>query len=240
MTSRNPFAATERIRAILEDLEAVRDNLLELSKDIWASIDHDDPAALEEGYAFKKAYNAKSAAFDGVATELSALVQKYTRVRLDAGEASGAGDGPANARLVADLNRDEPHTLAEDFTFKRPHGYVLDGTAAVGITTWRRLYELVCRQLHGRDPQRFRGLPTNPDYVSSRGNRSFSPDPADLRMATLIADGVHAESNLSANSVRDLLERLLTTFELPPESLQIYLRQDRDAASTAGRELAAV
>ena len=238
MTSRNPFAATERIRAILEDLEAVRDNLLELSKDVWASIDHDDPAALEEGVAFKRAYNAQSAEFDAVATGLSALVQQYTNVRLDAGEASGAGDGPANARLVAVLNRDEPHTLAEDFTFKRPHGYVLDGTAAVGITTWRRLYELVCRQLHERDPERFRELPSNPDYVSKRGTRSFSPDPADLRSATLIGDGVHAESNQSANSVRDMLARLLATFELPPESLRIYLRQDRDAALPSGHAVA--
>ena len=237
MTSRNPFAASERIRAILEDLEAVRDNLLELSKDIWASIDHDDDAALEEGVAFKKAYNARSAEFDAVATKLSALVQGYTNVRLDAGESRGTASGPDNARIVAELNRDEPHTLGEDFTFKRPHGYVLDGTAAAGVTTWRRLYELACRQLHERDPACFRALPTNPDYVSKHGNRSFSPDPADLRSATLIGDGVHAESNLSANSVRDMLTRLLATFELPPESLAIYLRQDRDALALS-REVA--
>ena len=234
MTSRNPFAANERIRAILEDLEAVRDNLLALSDDIWASIDHNDPASLEEGVEFKRAYNAKSTAFDAVATDLSTLVQQYTRVRLDADESSGAGDGTANDRIVAELNRDEKHSLAEDFTFKRPHGFVFDGQAASGIRTWRRMYELVCQQLLERDPARFRALTTNPDYISSRGNHSFSTDPSQLRSAMPIGDGYHAESNLSSNGVRDQLRRLLATFERPQESLAIYLRQDRDAGRTGG------
>jgi hypothetical protein len=66
-------AGNERTRQILEDLEAVRENLLALSDDIWLSIDHNDPQALEEGVQFKRAYNEKMAAFDQVAVELSAL-----------------------------------------------------------------------------------------------------------------------------------------------------------------------
>lgn len=40
---------TNPTREILEDLEAVRENLLALSDDIWLSIDHNDADALEEG-----------------------------------------------------------------------------------------------------------------------------------------------------------------------------------------------
>ncbi|KYD30546.1 hypothetical protein [Parageobacillus toebii] len=43
-----------RVKLILRDLEAVRENLLALSDDIWLSIDHNDPDSLEEGYQFKK------------------------------------------------------------------------------------------------------------------------------------------------------------------------------------------
>ena len=68
----------DRTREILEDLEAVRENLLALSDDIWLSIDHNDPQALEQGVEFKRAYNDKAAAFDQVASELSALIQQYT------------------------------------------------------------------------------------------------------------------------------------------------------------------
>lgn len=39
----------ERTRQILEDLEGVRENLLALSDDIWLSIDHNDPQALDAG-----------------------------------------------------------------------------------------------------------------------------------------------------------------------------------------------
>ena len=37
----------DRTRRILGDLEAVRENLLALSDDIWLSIDHNDSEALE-------------------------------------------------------------------------------------------------------------------------------------------------------------------------------------------------
>lgn len=229
MTHRTTPAAAERTRAILENLEEVRENLLALSDDIWRSIDHNDPAALDEGVEFKRAFNAKSSAFDAAATALSALVQQYTRVNLDACESTGGGDRTANDRIIAELNREEPHTLDEDFTFKRPHGFILEGQAASGLTTWRRVYELICLHLYQRDRGRFLALTTNPDYISSRGNPSFATDASRLRLATEIAGGVSAEINLSANMIRDLLRRLLATFEVPTESLRIYLRQDRDA-----------
>jgi len=56
--------------------------------------------ALDEGVAFKKAYNAKVAAFDQVATELSALVQQYTSVRLDETEQTGAESHEQNERII--------------------------------------------------------------------------------------------------------------------------------------------
>ncbi|MGP0062803.1 MAG: hypothetical protein ACLQGP_04270 [Isosphaeraceae bacterium] len=38
----------DRTREILEDLEAVRENRLALSDEIWRSIDHNDPEAKED------------------------------------------------------------------------------------------------------------------------------------------------------------------------------------------------
>ena len=128
MNPHNPAWST-RTRVILEDLEAVRENLLELSEDIWTSIDHNDAEALEAGVEFKRVYNAKVAAFDIVAGELSQLIQQYTSVRLESTEQSGTLDDSSNERLIAELDREEPHGLDEDFTFKRPFGFILDGQA---------------------------------------------------------------------------------------------------------------
>ena len=90
----------DRTREILEDLEAVRENLLALSDDIWQSIDHNDPEGLEEGVRFKRAYNEKMAAFDTLASELSAMIQQFTSVRLEEHEDIGGDDESRNVRII--------------------------------------------------------------------------------------------------------------------------------------------
>lgn len=219
----------QRIRNILEDLEAVRENLLALSDDIWLSIDHNDPESLDRGYQFKKTYNDKLAAFVTLASSLSELVQQFTSVRLEADEETGTDDESDNERIILELNRDEPHCIDEDFTYFRPHGFILDGKGTIGITTWRRLYEVFCQQLARRDSGRFRGLPENEDHISNRDHRAFNTRPEELRQASEIADGVFTEVNLSANMIRNEVRRLLRTFEIPEDRFQVFLREDRDA-----------
>lgn len=223
-------SSSNRTREILEDLEAVRENLRALSDDIWLSIDHNDPQAFEAGVEFKRQYNAKAIAFDQLASELSALVQQYTSVRLEADERTGADDREQNEQIIAELNREEPHSLDEDFTYRRPHGFILDGQATNGITTWQRMYQLVCQQLLARDEKRFHALTNHPDFVSNRGHHTITGNPAELRQALPVADQLFVESNLSANSIRDVITRLLAVYEIPAQRMQIFLRQDRDAA----------
>lgn len=230
----NDPSTIRRIRNILDDLEGVRENLLALSDDIWLSIDHNDPQDFEAGVEFKRAYNAKSAAFDQIASELSELVQQYTSVRLEESEQSGSADIAENERIIRELNRDEPHRLDEDFTYKRPYGFVLDGRGTTGVTTWQRLYELVCQQLFDLDESRFRSLETHPDFISNRGHHTISSDPSRLRKALAVKGGLYAEANLSANDIRNLIRRLLNAFKIPLDRIQIFLRQDRDA----GRDIA--
>lgn len=229
MSPAHTLASSARTRQILEDLEAVRENLLALSDDIWGSIDHNDPAALEAGVEFKRAYNAKAADFDRVATDLSALIQQYTSVSLEQEEQTGGEDREQNERIIAALNREEPHSLAEDFTYKRPHGFILAGQAATGITTWQRMYELVCRQLIARDLNRFQGLCDDPHFISNRGHHTVTREPNTLRKALEVGHGLFVESNLSANGVRDLIRRFLAAFEISSDEMQVFLREDRDA-----------
>lgn len=220
---------TDTIRNILERLDQVREDLLALSDDIWQSIDHNDPAALEEGVAFKRDYNGKMAAFDQLAGELSALVQQFTAVRLDATEPAGHQTPQAAARVIRDLDCREAHTLDEDFTYKRPYGFQLEDEAQSGVSTWRRLFELVCLHLQRRDPERFATLPSHRNFISRRGNPQFSHDPQMLRSAMPLPDGIYAEANLSANHLCMQIKSLLVVFGFGQTALRIYLRQDRDA-----------
>ena len=73
-----------------------------------------------------------------------------------------------------------------------------------------------------------RSLYQHPDFISNRGNRTIEHDPSKLRKAMQIADGLYIESNLSANSIRDIIRRVLQQYEIPVEQMKVYLRQDRD------------
>ena len=231
--AQNP-SASDRTRRILEDLEAVRENLLALSDDIWDGIDRQDLAAFDEGVRFMRSYVEKTSAFDALAAELSALIQQYTQVRLESEEQTGERSGEENERIIRELNRDAPHSLDENFTYKRPHGFILSGQATIGVTTWQRLFELVCRQLYHRDAHRFRSLAEDPEFISNRGHHSVTDDPATLRKALRVADGLFIEANLSANGIRDMILRLLAAFDIPADQMPLFLRQDRDA----GRDVA--
>jgi len=221
-----------RTREILQDLEAVRENLLALSDDIWAGIDRQDLDAFDEGVQFMRSFVEKNAAFDRVATDLSVLVQQFMSVRLEESEQTGSGDQEQNERIISELNREEPHLIDEDFTFKRPFGFIFDGEAATGVTTWQRLYELICKQLFARDEALFRSFEHHPEFISNRGNHTVSSVASTLRKAMTVGPDLFIESNLSANSICTTIRRLLAEYGLGTESLKVFLRQDRDA----GRE----
>jgi hypothetical protein len=150
---------------------------------------------------------------------------------LEASEKTGSGDHLENERIIAELNREQPHSISEDFTFKRPFGFIFDGEAATGVTTWQRLYELVCKRLFARDERLFRSLENHPEFISNRGNHTITSDPEQLRKVMAIGPDLYIESNLSANSIRNVIRQLLSEYGIPEDQLTVFLRQDRDAGS---------
>jgi len=224
---------TTIIRDILQDLERTRENMLALSDDIWLSIDHNDPDALQEGVAFKTEYNQRMTAFDRLSMEISELVQQYTQVRLEdpvREEDEEESEQERNARVVRELNREDVHSLGEEFTFKRPCGYALQGKAYNGLHTWRRLFDQVCRQLHEQDKEIFGCLPDLMAFKTRRGNPFFTRDPQALRVDSEVVTGIYAEVNLSAMGLCNVIRLLLKTYDIPESEMRLYLREDRDAS----------
>lgn len=220
-----------RVRQILTDLERVRENLLALSDDIWLSIDHNDPEALDEGVAFKRAYNERMVDFDQHASALSSLIQQFTHVLIEMPVTADKDRNGSveNEHIIRELDREQAHTLDEDFSYKRPYGFVLKGQAYKDIVTWQSVYKLVCTLLLQRDADRFARLPDNPHFIHRRGNRDFSRNPKDLRAPLEITNGIYAETNHSANSIAKRIGLLLDAFGIDRREFVLYLRQDRDA-----------
>jgi hypothetical protein len=223
---------TQPIRNILRDFDNIRENLLAFSDDVWLNIDHNDTQAMKTGIVFKEKLNAQLDAFGKLSETMTRLVQEYTQVQTE-GEASPETEvgktAADNTRIIKELNRSEPHALSEDFTYMRPCGFVLDGKGYQDVTTWTRVYELVLRQLAKKDPVLFKALPENPATITRRDNPHFSRKPAGLRKALALPNGIHAETNLSANDLCTSIRTLLNIFSLPLTSCTLFLRQDRDA-----------
>ncbi len=223
---------TQPIRNILRDFDNIRENLLAFSDDVWLNINHNDTKSMKEGIAFKEKLNVQLDAFGKLSDEITRLVQEYTQVQTE-GEASPETEigktASENTRIIKDLNRNEPHAITEEFTYKRPCGFILDGKGYQDITTWTRVYELVLRQLAKKDTNLFKALPNNPVTITRRDNPHFSTKPAELRKPLALPYGIYTETNLSANHICKSIQTLLDIFAISSTSMTLFLRQDRDA-----------
>jgi hypothetical protein len=149
----------------------------------------------------------------------------------DAPEAPGSTEErERRERIIRSLDRRVPHGLDEDFRYKRPAIFTLDGVPFDGTNTWSQVYKTICRHLATLKPAVFDALPENPKLTSSKGNKSFSRQASDLRTPQDFGRGIFGETNLSANQIRDNIRRLLETFGLEASAFSVYVREDRDAA----------
>lgn len=216
----------ERIKNILSNLKNVQEDLLALSDDLWLEIDHNDNEALR----FKSEFNTINKEFSDIANSLSELIQNHTNTPLYQQVESKEKQSSSidNERIIKALDKKKPHTLTEDFKYKRPCGFILRGTPYTS-KTWSELYIHLCTHLLNTDQKIFNSLENNQDHISNRNNKYFSSNPSDLRSPQKCGSSIYVEMNLSANSIRDSIKRLLKTYNINHADIAIYLREDRDA-----------
>ena len=221
----------QRIQSILSNLDTVGEDLLALSDDIWLNIDYKDSDAVAKGAAFMIAFNNTVGEYREVSGRLTHLVEEFTQVSTFEAPTAPKSDAERERRerLIHALDQRVPHGLDEDFRYKRPTLFTLGGVPFDGTNTWSQVHETLCRHLATLKPAVFAALPSNPDFTSSKGNRYFSRDAADLRLGKDFGGGILAETNLSANQIRDNMRRLLRAFGVPQTAFVVYLREDRDA-----------
>lgn len=222
-------ASEKTIISILKDLTNVHENLLSLSDDIWNSIDHNDAEKLDEGYAFKKEFNRLLGEFEKNKNDISVLVSQFTGVKLDEQPKIVEKDNSENQRLIKELNKNTPHEITEDFTFKRPTAFIFDGCAYPEMNCWSELYIQFVACLAKKDPAKLKTLADNPDFISKQNKKYYSASQKELRKPGKVMNDFFVETNRSANDLMKLVIDLLNYFEIPLSNMTIYLRQDRNA-----------
>lgn len=221
-----------KIQHILEQLADVNEQLVSLSDDIWLGIDHRDNESIIEGSQFIQDYNLATSQLSKAAATVELQLLTYFKNDIESVQPvieHGNDDTIKNQRMIKELDRSKAYSLNDNFTYKRPYGFVLKGIAYTNITTWKAVYLKVLHALYKESPAAFSALVTDKRFISKRGNPLFTEDPKKLRVAQSLPAGFYTEVNMSANSIKDTLLQVLAYFSIDAKEMKIYLREDRDA-----------
>jgi hypothetical protein len=219
----------EKIKNIYDSLIDIQEKLLALPDDILLEIDPRDNESLENGIKFLKNYNNNLADYSKATSKITENLRSYFKMNPEDENIEGEStDIEKRKRIIQELDKTKPYTLEENFTYKRPYGFILENSAYKGLKTWKSLYLKTLEVLKENDKDKFKKLPEVDDFISRRGNFLFSKSKNNLRVAEKFNDYFYVEVNLSANHIRNTIKQLLIYFSLDPADMKIYLREDRD------------
>lgn len=222
----------KKIQQTLSQLAEVNEQLISLADDIWLDIDPRDNESIAAGAQFLQNYNQSTEQLSQAAAAIEQQLSQYFQQNSESLQPiieQGSDDSQKNQRMIKELDRSKAYSLRDNFTFKRPYGFVLNGIAYTQITTWKAIYLKVLDILHSAEPNKFAALVTEQRFISSRGNPLFAHQKEKLRVAHALPAGFYTEVNMSANTIKDALIQVLEYFSIDESNMKIYLREDRDA-----------
>lgn len=222
-------ASEKTIASILKDLTNVHENLLSLSNDIWNSIDHNNPEKLDEGYQFKKEFNRLLDDFEKNKNDISVLVSQFTGVKIDEQPRVVEKEDSENQRLIKELNKNDPHEIDEDFTFKRPTAFIFNDCAYTEMNNWTELYIQFVASAAKLNPAKVKEMADMPELISKQNKKYYSTDKNDIRKPVKIMNDFFVETNLSANDFAKRIIEIINQLGMKTSDITIYLRQDRNA-----------
>ena len=222
-------ASEKTIASILKDLTNVHENLLSLSNDIWASIEHNDNEEVEKGCKFQKDFNNLIAEFCKNKDNISALLSQFSGIKIDEQPKIIDKNTIENQRLIKELNQNEPHEITEDFTFKRPVAFIFNGYAYPDTNNWTELYVQFAATAAKLNPTKIKEMAELPDLISKQNRKYYSSDKKDIRKPAKIMNDFFVETNLCANDIAKRIIEIINQLGMKTSDITIYLRQDRDA-----------
>ena len=126
------------------------------------------------------------------------------------------------------VDESEPHTLSENFTYKRPCAFSFDG-ATYPVRDWKQLLVLFCEIMYNRNHSVFTGIVLS-DNMQGKSRIYFTRDKETAKFTMvdgrLIGNGIYIETNQNANGVCSIIKSILKRYNLPFTLFLIYLKAD--------------
>lgn len=116
------------------------------------------------------------------------------------------------------------HSLNEDFTYVRPYGFRFRKKMYI-CKTWKEVLVKTCEILFILNKKRIMDF-ANIQNTGRIKPKYFSTDPNDFRRPEYICGAIYVETNLSSNSIKQLIIQLLNEFGFVIDDYVVYFRTD--------------
>lgn len=117
------------------------------------------------------------------------------------------------------------HTLYENFTHIRPFGFKINNSELVEVKTWQEMLLKTCEMFFSIDPEKFLSFERN-KTMNGKKNKYFSTKEDGLRRPEKVVDKIYIETNMSGNSIRNLIVKILKEYEIKVNNFKVYFRAD--------------
>ncbi|WP_160680827.1 hypothetical protein [Clostridium sp. C8-1-8] len=126
------------------------------------------------------------------------------------------------------VDQNIPYTLYDDYTHKRPAGFEIFGMRQ-DAKDWKEVLIKTCEILAGKDPVKFSTF-VNDKSMQGRKVSYFCNDQKGIRAPRHVkGTDIYLMTNMSANQVRNVIERMLRRYEIKINNFIIYLKADYTA-----------
>lgn len=117
------------------------------------------------------------------------------------------------------------HTLYENFTHIRPFGFRINDSEFIEVKTWQEMLLRTCDMFISIDLEKFLSFENNKN-MNGKKNKYFSIDEKKLRKPEKVADKIYIETNMSGNSIRNLIVKILKEYGIKVNNYKVYFRAD--------------
>ena len=215
----------ERTRQILDALATAQEQLNEYAVDLWISADRADERGIQTAADAQKALLKAAREFATVAASIDATIRSHYAAVTEL-PAAGLDEADVVDTSQADDEVDptgQHLSLTMDWTHKRPTAARLGDARRQSVNTWKAVYRWVLQQLYTRNTALFATLPDRPIAMTRRNRILFSRDGKGM-LSPIEVMGVYAESNYSANDLRDRMGELFEIFGVDGAGFSVQLR----------------
>lgn len=123
-----------------------------------------------------------------------------------------------------DVDNMEPHTLDEDFEYKKICGFEINGIR-FEVSSWQDALIQLCSYLYNIDGNKMLGFVDDP-YFKRRKVSYFMQESVPRRNKIIPGTNLYVWVNNNANTLVRLMRDMLVRYLISPETMTLYLRRD--------------